>query len=175
MSYLTYYYSPIGKLTLIGDEEALTGLWFHQEKVYFGEYEEKADLPIFVQTKKWLDEYFEGKKPQISVLKLAPCGSDFQQKVWEILLDIPLGKVVTYGDIAKKIASQMGRTKMSAQAVGGAVGRNPISIIIPCHRVIGMGNCLTGYGGGLDIKVKLLQHEGIDTSFFKYPKRGRFA
>lgn len=175
MAYLTNYRSSIGVLSLVGDADALVGLWINQEKFLQNKYQEKADLPIFVHAKRWLDEYFEGKNPLISELNLAPVGSMFQQKVWAILKNIPFGQVVTYGDIAREIACQTGKQKISAQAVGGAVGRNPISIIIPCHRVIGKNDKLVGYGGGLDIKVKLLQHEGIDTSRLKYPKHGRFA
>ena len=119
-----------------------------------------------------LDRYFAGEKPEISELPLAPIGGEFRQAVWKILCEIPYGQVTTYGEIAKKIAAQRNRKTMSAQAVGGAVGHNPISIIIPCHRVVGSNGSLTGYAGGIDLKIKLLEHEGVDLSKFFVPKKG---
>ena len=176
MFYKTGYTSPIGKLLLASDGSNLTGLWIEKQKYYADtapkDIQEKASLPIFIRTKKWLDEYFQGKKPQISDLPLAPIGGEFRQAVWKILCQIPYGKVITYGDIAKKIANQQGRDGMSAQAVGGAVGHNPISIIIPCHRVVGTNGSLTGYAGGLDTKIKLLKLEGVDMSPLFRPSKG---
>lgn len=161
MYYKTNYKSPVGNLTLACDvNENLIGVWFEGQK-YFGgkvktEMELKDNLDIFKRTKNWLDRYFEGEKPEISELALAPVGTEFSQKVWKILCGIPYGEVCTYGEIAKKI-----NKKMSAQAIGGAIGHNPISIIIPCHRVIGANGSLTGYAAGINIKTKLLIHEGI--------------
>lgn len=159
MYYKTSYKSPVGNLTLACDnQENLIGLWIEGQK-YFGGTSNmvvKDDLEIFIKTKSWLDRYFAGEKPEISELALAPRGSEFRQKVWKILCEIPYGEVCTYGDIAKKM-----NKKMAAQAVGGAVGHNPISIIIPCHRVIGSNGSLTGYAGGVNIKAELLTHEGV--------------
>ena len=140
------------------------GLWLKGQKYYGGTISdvmvEKNDLLIFDDTKKWLDRYFKGEKPAVSELPLAPIGGDFRQAVWKILCEIPYGQVVTYGDIAKKMAARMNRESMSSQAVGGAVGHNPISIIIPCHRVVGAKGGLTGYAGGVATKEKLLRLEG---------------
>ena len=176
MYYTTKYQAPFGILTLACDENNLLGLWNENQK-YFGatipeEMIEKNDTSVFKLTKKWLDRYFLGENPAISELPLAPIGSDFRQNVWEILCEIPYGELVTYGDIAKEMASRMNRKSMSSQAVGGAVGHNPISIIIPCHRVIGSNGSLTGYAGGLDVKIKLLELEGIDTSKLTIPTKG---
>ena len=115
---------------------------------------------ILLKAKKWLDRYFNGEKPEISELDLAPIGSKFAKNVWKLLCEIPYGKITTYGEIAKK----MNKNKMSAQAVGGAVGHNPISIIIPCHRVVGANGSLTGYAGGIEKKIKLLEHERVEMS-----------
>lgn len=156
---------------MASDGRHLTGLWLDQQK-YFADTlpanaQPKSDVPVFAQTKTWLDRYFKGEKPEISELPLAPIGGEFRQAVWKILCDIPYGQVMTYGEIAKKIAQQQGRKSMSAQAVGGAVGHNPISLIIPCHRVIGTNGSLTGYAGGIDVKMTLLHLEGVDTTHFK--------
>lgn len=160
MIYKTEYESPIGKLTLASDGNNLIGLWIEGQKYFAStvknEMVERGELPIFQETKNWLSRYFRGEKPAILELLLAPEGSEFRQKVWKILCEIPYGEVTTYGDIAKKL----GVSRMSAQAVGGAVGHNPISIIIPCHRVVGSNGSLTGYAGGLDLKIKLLELEG---------------
>lgn len=166
MYYITKYESPVGLLTLASDGENLVGLWIEGQK-YFGatvseEMERKDDLKVFQNAKDWMKRYFDGEKPAVSELPLRPAGSEFRQSVWKILCDIPYGEVITYGDIAKKMALDMGRDKMSAQAVGGAVSHNPISIIIPCHRVVGANGSLTGYAGGIDVKAKLLEHEGAD-------------
>lgn len=162
----TDYDSILGKFTLAADEdENLVGLWIEGQKYFLSSFSDEVvennSLEIFNKTKLWLDRYFNGEKPEISELSLAPRGSDFRQEVWKILCEIPYGKVITYGDIANRIAEKKGIAKMSARAVGGAVGHNPISIIIPCHRVIGASGNLTGYAGGLDIKIQLLRHEKI--------------
>ena len=127
------------------------------------------NIEVFQRTKAWLDRYFRGEKPEISELSLAPIGNDFRQNVWKILCEIPYGEVITYGDIAKQIAKKRGLLHMSAQAIGGAVGHNPISIIIPCHRVVGANGNLTGYAGGINTKIKLLEHEKVDISRFFIP------
>lgn len=176
MYYSTTYSSPIGAMTLACDGASLAGLWLEGQKYHGGTISEpmteKSTLPIFYAAKKWLDRYFAGEKPAISELPLAPVGSDFRQSVWRILCEIPYGEVITYGDIAKKMAARMGRESMSGQAVGGAVGHNPISIIIPCHRVVGAGGSLTGYAGGIHNKIKLLQLEGADLAKLYVPKKG---
>ncbi len=176
MIYSSCYKSPVGKITLVSDKENLIGLWMEGQK-YFGstignDIEEKDDLDILCESKDWLNEYFSGNRPRISDIPLAPQGSDFRQEVWRILIDIPYGKVKTYGDIAKEIELRTGKERMSCQAVGGAVGHNPISIIIPCHRVVGTNGSLTGYAGGIDKKIKLLEHEGVDMSGMFIPKEG---
>lgn len=161
MQYLNHYHSPIGDILLAADDTGLIGLWFEEQK-YFAlhldkEHQEK-DLPVFSETKRWLDIYFSGKEPDFTV-PLHLSGTDFQREVWEILCSIPYGKTTTYGEIARKIAAKRGLKRMSAQAVGGAVGHNPVSIIVPCHRVIGADGSLTGYAGGLEKKIYLLSLE----------------
>lgn len=165
MYYSTVYSSPVGRITLASDGENLTGLWIEGQK-YFGasvsgELIRRPDVPVFDAAKDWLDRYFEGGKPAISGLPLRPAGSPFRQGVWKILCEIPYGKVITYGDIAKKMAALTGRESMSGQAVGNAVGHNPISIIIPCHRVVGANGSLTGYAAGIETKRRLLELEGV--------------
>ncbi len=176
MFYSTTHASPLGAILLASDGENLVGLWMDGQKYFAatvqGAIEEKPDLPFFARAKKWLDAYFAGKKPAISELPLAPVGSGFRKAVWGILCEIPYGQCATYGEIAKKMAARMGKKSMSSQAVGGAVGHNPISIIIPCHRVVGSNGSLTGYAGGIGKKVKLLEHEGVDTSRFFIPGKG---
>ena len=130
------------------------------------------DLPVFTQAKGWLDRYFAGERPAIGELPLAPNGTAFRQRVWRKLAEIPYGQVRTYGDLAREIAQEDGKEKMSSQAVGGAVGHNPISIIIPCHRVVGTTGSLTGYAGGIDKKIWLLKHESADMEGLFMPKRG---
>jgi methylated-DNA-[protein]-cysteine S-methyltransferase len=176
MYYSTTYPSPVGLITLARDGGNLTGLWIAGQK-YHGDtiYEariEKSNMPVFTAAKRWLNRYFAGKKPAISELPLAPLGGTFRQGVWAILCEIPYGKVITYSSIAKKMAAKMNKERMSSQAVGGAVGHNPISIIIPCHRVVGSNGSLTGYAGGIQTKVKLLEMEGVDMSSLFVPKRG---
>ncbi|MCP1101735.1 methylated-DNA-[protein]-cysteine S-methyltransferase [Aequitasia blattaphilus] len=169
MIYRTDYNSPIGIMTLASDEENLIGLWlkgqkYHGEEI-FDEMIEKEDILVFAKTKEWLKNYFDGKKPDIKLLPLAPIGSEFRKEVWEILCEIPYGETITYKEIARKMAEKMGKPTMSAQAVGGAVGHNPISVIIPCHRVIGTDGSLTGYAGGIEKKRHLLEHEeGTDSN-----------
>lgn len=176
MYYSTTYLSPVGKITLLCDADNLIGLWMEREKHHGntvpGTINIKHDHPIFVATKDWLDRYFAREKPSASELPLATRGSEFQQGVWQILREIPYGKVITYGEIAKIMAAKMGRDKMSSQAVGGAVGNNPISIIIPCHRVVGSNGNLTGFSAGIKIKIKLLELEGVDMSRLFVPKKG---
>jgi len=163
-------------LTLACDGNNILGLWLEGQKYYGDTIPEammkKNNVPIFDAAKKWLDKYFAGGKPAIAELPLAPIGGEFRQKVWSILCEIPYGEVVTYGDIARKIAVKMNRRSMSSQAVGGAVGYNPISIIIPCHRVVGANGSLTGYAGGIGAKIKLLELEGVDMSRLFVPTRG---
>ena len=163
MIYTTHYKSPIGDLLLASKEGKLIGLWIEGQKYYksnfLEEMKENENDKILCKTKKWLDKYFGNEKPHINELELNPTGSEFRQAVWKILCDIPYGRVTTYKKIAEQIAKQKGVTKMSAQAVGGAVGHNPISIIIPCHRVVGTNGDLTGYAGGIDKKKYLLDHE----------------
>ena len=166
--------SPLGEITLRSDGEALTGLWFADDKHYGAKDiagAAMADLDVFMQAEAWLAEYFAGREPKVSVpLKLQ--GSEFQMQVWRLLQDIPYGRLVTYGDVAKKIAAQKGVARMSAQAVGGAVGHNPLCIIVPCHRVVGANGSLTGYGGGMWRKVRLLELEKVDMSKLTVPTKG---
>lgn len=176
MYYSTTYPSPVGTITLASNGSSLVGLWIEGQK-YHGDTIPadmigNSDMPIFNITKEWLDRYFAGEKPGISELPLAPIGGGFRQGVWGILCEIPYGEVITYGDIAKKMAAKMKKESMSSQAVGGAVGHNPISIIIPCHRVVGSNGSLTGYAGGVHTKVKLLELEGVDMSRLFVPTKG---
>lgn len=176
MYYSTTSPSPVGLITLASDGSNLTGLWLEGQKYHGGAVPEamteKDDIPVFDAAKKWLDRYFDGKKPGIKNLPLRPIGSEFRQAVWGILCEIPYGEVITYGDIARKMAVIMNRKSMSGQAVGGAVGHNPVSIIIPCHRVVGADGSLTGYAGGIGVKVLLLELEGADMSRLYEPKKG---
>ena len=176
MYYTTTHSSPIGKLTLASDGENLVGLWLEGQK-YFGKSlpEEpvvREELPIFHTVQNWLDRYFAGTNPDLCELALRPIGSAFRQEVWKLLCEIPYGEVTTYGGIARKMADKLGKKSMSSQAVGGAVGHNPISIIIPCHRVVGADGSLTGYAGGIHNKIKLLELEGADLSHLFVPKTG---
>ena len=151
------YISPVGVLTLAGDGENLVGLWLEGQK-YFGA---KLDLsgegmsPILEEAKNWLDRYFAGERPSPAELPLAPVGTPFQRTVWKQLCEIPYGTLTTYGELAKRL-------RTSARAVGSAVGHNPISIIVPCHRVMGADGSLTGYAGGVERKRWLLEHEGAE-------------
>jgi methylated-DNA-[protein]-cysteine S-methyltransferase len=153
--------TPLGPITVTAENEALTGLWFLNQKYYpsqTSEWIDKPDYPLFKALDAWLRDYFSGKNPRLEC-KLDPRGTDFQKRVWKLLLKIPYGKTSTYGAIAKALAAEKGS---SARAVGGAVGHNPISILIPCHRVIGASGNITGYAGGIDKKRALLQLEGVE-------------
>ena len=177
MYYRITYGSPVGDMTVAcdGEQKHIVGLWIEGQKYFLGtlpeEPIEQENIPVLQKAADWLDAYFAGKKPDIRELSLAPQGSAFRQEVWRILCEIPYGGVTTYGEIAKKMAVRRGRDTMSAQAVGGAVAHNQISVIIPCHRVVGTGGSLTGYAGGIDKKIKLLEHEGVDTSAFFVPEK----
>ena len=157
MYFSTDYDSPLGEMLIVSDGEAICGLWFYGQKHFpsFDDLVEKDDSLIFDNVKEWLDSYFKGKNPKID-FKLKPDGTQFRLKVWRVLSEIPYGETLTYGEIARKISSEM-----SAQAVGGAVGHNPIAILIPCHRVLGSNGKLTGYAAGLDKKIELLKIEKI--------------
>lgn len=174
MIYTTEYKSPLGKILLASKNNKLIGLWIEGQKYYLAGLKEDIcennDDKILIKTKNWLNRYFNKQKPNINELELAPIGSIFRKSVWKILCKIPYGKVITYGTIAKEIAKENGLKNFSAQAVGGAVGHNPISIIIPCHRVIGRNGNLTGYAGGIDKKRFLLEHENVDLSKLFVPK-----
>jgi methylated-DNA-[protein]-cysteine S-methyltransferase len=185
VQYIDIMGSPIGDLCISSDGENLTGLWMVGQKYYRATIQDQellessasasgenlAQLPIFFQVRQWLTTYFDGRDPG----ELPPIeaeGSDFRQLVWRHLREIPYGQLTTYGEIARKVAAETGRQKMSAQAVGNAVGHNPISIIVPCHRVVGSDRSLTGYAGGLNIKRSLLSLEGVDIESLKVPTRG---
>lgn len=178
MYYSTNYASPVGTLTLAcdGDGQHLVGLWIAGQKYYGaaipGIMAENHDVALFDTAKNWLRRYFAGKQPDVSELPLAPIGSEFRREVWRFLCNIPYGEIRTYGDIAKDVAAKMGRESMSSQAIGGAVGHNPISIIIPCHRVVGSNGSLTGYAAGVGVKEKLLELEGVDTKGLFTPTKG---
>ena len=172
MQYISHYTSPLGEILLAADETGLTGLWFEGQKyfaLYLDEEHEEKELPVFEQAKRWLTIYFSGKEPDFQV-PLHFTGTEFQNEVWEILYAIPYGQTMTYGQIAAQIAGKRGLQRMSAQAVGGAVGRNEISIIVPCHRVVGTNGSLTGYAGGIDKKIALLQLEGALKDTYFVPK-----
>lgn len=158
---ITRYVSPLGGLTLASDGEALTGVWFDGQK-HFPEFPPETrleiQLPVFEQTKRWLDLYFSGTAPDFTP-PLRPCGTPFQETVWECLRAVPYGHTITYGELASRTAERLGRERMSARAVGNAVGRNPVALLIPCHRVIGAGGKLTGYAAGLESKARLLSLE----------------
>lgn len=161
MEYFTRCPSPLGELLLASDGEALTGLWLPGQNVpASAQTAENRNLPVFAETRRWLEQYFAGHAPDFTP-PLRPQGTPFRQEVWEILLAITYGTTRTYGEIAAQLARRRGIPRMSAQAVGGAVGHNPVSIIIPCHRVVGADGCLTGYAGGVEKKAALLRLEGI--------------
>lgn len=174
MQYTTHYTSPLGAITLASDGNAIIGLWFdgqrHDRSLLDCECQER-DLPIFAEAVEWLDCYFAGKEPDFTPALALDCSS-FRREVLEILKHIPYGQITTYGEVAKEIARKRGLQKMSAQAVGGAVGWNPISLIIPCHRVVGTGGNLTGYGGGIQRKLALLKLEKVNTEALFIPKKG---
>lgn len=176
--YETHYDSPIGGLTLCSDGEALVGLWMEGQKYYGGTVAGETTLvaagedKVLDQATDWLDRYFAGDEPAIGELPLAPVGSEFRQLVWACLREIPYGEVTTYGEIARKVARAQGKARTASMAVGGAVGHNPISVIVPCHRVVGADGSLTGFAGGLDKKLWLLEHEGVDVSKLYRPDQG---
>ena len=155
MEYIARYDSPLGPLTLSADEEGLTEITFSVPAIV------TADNTVLTKTRRWLDSYFQGEAQDPASVPLSPKGTPFQLLIWKRLLSIPYGESITYGELAREAARQLGKKSMSPQAIGGAVGRNPIPIVIPCHRVLGSGNRLTGYSGGLDIKIQLLTHEAI--------------
>ena len=174
VNFIHRYDSPLGGITEASDGKSLIGLWFDGQK-YFADTldsdSEEKRLPVFEQTDRWLDIYFSGREPDFTP-PLSMKTTAFRKAVWKILLTIPYGKTITYGEIADKIAKQKNIARMSAQAVGGAVGHNPVSLIIPCHRVVGTNGSLTGYAGGIDKKIKLLTLERADMSSFFIPKKG---
>ena len=162
MEYVCKINSPVGELTASSDGTSITGLWLDGQKYFEAGLSKSAsekNLPVFEDLKKWLKEYFSKKNPPMN-FKVLPEGTPFRKAVWEILFEIPYGETITYKYIADKLSEETGK-KQSARAVGGAVGHNPISILIPCHRVIGSNGGLTGYAGGIDKKIKLLEIEGI--------------
>jgi len=172
MQYTTKYTSPLGEITLASDGEALTGLWFDGQKYYASKLDsehEERNLPVFRQTAEWLDIYFSGKAPDFTP-PLRFTGSEFQNDVWDILSGIPYGSTRSYGDIAGELSRRRGLSRMSAQAVGGAVAKNRISIIVPCHRVVGSNGSLTGYAGGISRKIELLKLEGALKDSFYVPR-----
>lgn len=172
--YTCAYESPLGEITLACDGEAIVGLWFNEHTRHAPVLPEQTiqeETALLRDGKRWLETYFSGKNPDF----LPPIRYDstpFRKTVCDIMLTIPYGQTMTYGEIAAEVARQQGIAKMSAQAVGGAVGRNPISLMIPCHRVVGTSGSLTGYGGGMERKVKLLELEKVDMRRFFVPKKG---
>ncbi|MBO5076159.1 MAG: methylated-DNA--[protein]-cysteine S-methyltransferase [Clostridia bacterium] len=174
MEYTHHYDSPLGGITEASDGDHLIGLWFDGQKYFADTLDsdcEEKELLVFRQTDKWLDIYFSGKEPGFTP-PINMKTTEFRKSVWKIMLNIPYGNTMTYGEIAEKLAKDTGITRMSAQAVGGAVGHNSISLIIPCHRVVGANGNLTGYAGGIEKKMKLLEMESIDISGFYVPKNG---
>ena len=174
MQYISHYRSPLGDILLAADQNCLTGLWFEGQKyfaLHLDKEREEKEIPVFEKTKEWLDIYFSGKEPDFTV-PLRFIGTDFQKEVWKILCSIPYGQTMTYGEIAGKLAEKRGKKSMSAQAIGGAVGHNRISILVPCHRVVGSDGSLTGYAGGIEKKVKLLTLEKADMKSFFLPDKG---
>ncbi|MDO5783273.1 MAG: methylated-DNA--[protein]-cysteine S-methyltransferase [Eubacteriales bacterium] len=174
MVYICRYKSPLGDILLAADEIGLTGLWFEGQKYFANTLPEDyvpQETKILTEAKKWLDVYFSVEEPKFTP-PLHPNGSTFRKAVWKILLEIPYGQTITYGEIACKMAEMKNTSHMSAQAVGGAVGHNEISIIIPCHRVVGTNGSLTGYAGGIDKKISLLKLERTDMSRLFVPEKG---
>ena len=174
MIYTQHYDSPLGGILLSADETGLTGLWFDGAKYFAkGLPRERTDreTPALLQAKQWLDLYFSGAEPDFTP-PLHPAGTAFQQAIWQLLLQIPYGQTATYGELARRLAREKGRETLSAQAVGVAVGHNPISLVIPCHRVVGAGGNLTGYAGGVDKKRALLALEHVDIRKLFLPKKG---
>lgn len=165
VDYTAYYETPMGGMTMASDGEGLTGLWFEGQRFYgatlMQEHEVREELPVFDLTRRWLEVYFEGRCPDFTP-PLTLRGSDFRLQVWQQLLQVPYGSTTTYGELARRLVKESG-TRVSAQAVGGAVGHNPIALIVPCHRVVGSDGSLTGYAGGLERKKGLLalERQGI--------------
>ena len=163
MDYTTEYTSPIGKILLASNGTAITGLWFlgqnHFGSTLRSSAHDGTSLPVLQQAIQWLDDYWRGTNPSPATLPLQLRGTAFQQEIWKLLLEIPYGTTITYGELARQYALEAGIKAMSARAVGNAVGKNPISIIIPCHRVVGANGRMTGYAGGIVRKSALLQHE----------------
>ncbi len=174
MTFIQHYDSPLGGILLAADEIGLTGLWFDGQKYFARDLPAERveqNTPALSEAKRWLDIYFTGREPDFTP-PLHPIGSAFRRDVWEMLLQIPYGQTITYGGIARQLAAKRGLPRLSAQAVGGAVGHNEISVIIPCHRVVGTNGSLTGYAGGIDKKVKLLELERTDMTGLFVPKKG---
>lgn len=170
--YTTTYDSPLGSIGLIADDEAVAALWLpgqQPDKELLAQARRWDRAPVLVCACEWLNRYFCGQRPTPQEVPLAPRGSEFRQQVWQRLCQIPYGQLVTYGDIAREMTAKTG-SRMSAQAVGGAVGHNPISLIIPCHRVVGTDGSLVGYAGGLPLKRRLLRYEGVDLTRLHDPK-----
>lgn len=167
----------MGNLLLVANDNSLIGLWYdkqmYKDKMVPKEMIETDNHPILNTAIEWLDDYFAGQKSDNSNLPLDPEGGAFRKLVWSIISDIPYGEVQTYGEIAKEVAKRLGKESMSAQAVGGAVGHNHLCIIIPCHRVVGSNGSLTGYSGGIDKKIALLEHEGVELSKYTVPQTGK--
>lgn len=171
MRYTAWYASPLGRVLLAADGAGLTGLWFEGQKYFARGLEtvhEEINTPVFDEVKRWLDLYFSGRRPDFTP-PLRPCGTAFQQTVWKLLQDIPYGETTSYGALALRAAEKTQAVRASARAVGGAVGRNPISILIPCHRVVGANGSLTGYAGGIERKIELLRLEGAYKETFFIP------
>ena len=173
-----WYQTPfMGRLMLAATDQAIVGAWMEGQK-YFGAsmpagvVAENPDHPLIRKAFLWLDRYFAGEQPAISDIPLAPQGSAFRQVIWKLLCEIPYGETTTYGTLAEKAAPLLGKEHMASLAVGGAVGHNPISVIIPCHRVVGANGSLTGYAGGLDRKIALLKHEGVCVDELFRPTQG---
>lgn len=174
MQYVAAYNSPLGSMTMASDGSSLTGLWFGGQKYFGAGLKTSAaaqSLPVFDLTAQWLDIYFSGRCPDFTP-PLCLQGTDFRRDVWRLLLKVPYGTTTTYKQLAQQLAAAKHKTAMAAQAVGSAVGHNPVSIIVPCHRVIGINGSLTGYAGGLGRKLALLKLEGINTAALTLPTKG---
>ena len=165
MVFISSAATPVGRILLAQEGEGLVGAWLEGQRYYMAGFDpneaKSSETPLLTQAKRWLNDYFAGKRPNPSALPLTPCGTPFRQAVWQLLCQIPYGQTVTYGQLARQMAAVRGGACPSARAVGSAVGHNPLSFIIPCHRVVGADGCLTGYAGGLDTKARLLSHEGV--------------
>lgn len=173
MDYISHYESPLGPILLAAEETGLTGVWFEGQKYFargLAPGSREREIPVLTASKVWLDAYFAGKAPEMG-LPLHFAGSPFQTAVWQCLCRVPYGQTVTYGQLAARLAKELGLPRMSAQAVGGAVGHNPISVIVPCHRVVGSYGSLTGYAGGMERKIALLKLEGGYRDSFYVPRR----